>query len=215
MCSVLGLLAGANPFWQMGHGQLARHASHSSGWWMGISEFRQPRFMGGIRHMKQSTYNWCLTYCHCRDMVPCLLHVYKMKTCVCMCTCTRTCYKSIKIKCILLQHDAMLHTALQYHQYKLDKIFNIQKTCLISNVYGLHFVGFWRKLVVLDGDLTMLCWFIPAPISCDETFTNLTGVINSPNYPSNYYNGASCHYSVTVPEGFVSDITVYNENREL
>ena len=113
-----------------------------------------------------------------------------------------------------MKHDMVLHTAPQYHRYHFNKIFNILKTCLSSNVHGLPFVGFWRKLVVLDGDF-MLCCFIPGPVSCDETFTNLTGVIYSPNYPADYHNGASCHYSITVPEGFVSDFTKYNENREL
>ena len=70
-------------------------------------------------------------------------------------------------------------------------------------------------MAVLDGDRTLLCYSIPAPVFCNEYFTNLTGVISSPNYPDNYHHDASCYYSITIPEGFVSGLTLYIENLEL
>lgn len=42
---------------------------------------------------------------------------------------------------------------------------------------------------------------------CGGTFTNLTGVITSPKYPSNYPNRADCVYLIQQPEGLRITLT--------
>ena len=68
----------------------------------------------------------------------------------------------------------------------------------------------WRRCIVV-----ILFWFLYKLVSeCGGTFTNHSGVIESPNFPKNYPVNFDCEWIITVPHTHALTLTFEEFNIE-
>ena len=58
-------------------------------------------------------------------------------------------------------------------------------------------------------DILFISFFsIDDEAGCDNTFTKSPGIVNSPNYPSNYPSGVDCGTLIVAPSGQIVRLTI-------